>query len=240
MNTPFIDLFSHYSAFREDEVKDRTVVVIDVLRATSSISVALANGAKSVIPVSDMGEAGKIAQNLDPSRFLLCGEKDGLKIEGYHHGNSPMEYTAEAVAEKTIILNTTNGSKAITRSGNAEEVFIASFLNMTAVVNKLKATEREIMVICAGWKGRLSLEDMLCAGAIIYNLMDGKLWKTSRDGAKIAFGLYQKYGKNIKSVVSDSNHATTLKSLGYEKDIAFCCEVDMFDYVPELKDGMII
>lgn len=237
--TPIIDLYSTSNSFREDEVKDKTVVVIDVLRTTSTISEALANGAKSVIPVADMGEASKIAQNLDPSRFLLCGEKDGQNIDGYHLGNSPAEYTREVVEGKTLILNTTNGTKAITHCGLAENVYIGSFLNLNAVINKIKTSDRDLFMVCAGWKGRLSLEDMLCAGALIHGLMDGQLWDTARDGAKIAYGMYDKYSYDIEAVVSKTNHAMKLNELNLQEDVAYCCKLNNFDAVPEYNEGII-
>lgn len=236
---PTIDLFSTYSAFKEDEVKDKTVVVVDVLRTTTTISTALNNGAKGIIPVADMGEASKIAQNLDPSRYLLCGEKDGEKIEGYHLGNSPSEYQQDTVAGKTLILNTTNGTKAIERSSLADHIYIGSFLNLNAIIDTFKSSENDLIVVCSGWKGRLSIEDMLCAGAIIHGLTDGKLWDTARDGAKIAFGLWEKYGADLQNVVNQSNHALTLRNLNLTDDISFCCNLNLFNAVPEFKEGII-
>lgn len=235
-----LDVFSSAQAFQEEDLRDKTAVIIDVLRATSTIVTALHNGAKGVIPVRDMGAASKIAQNLDPSRYLLCGEKDGQKIEGYHLGNSPLEYTPEMVAEKTLILNTTNGTIAITRSGLAEEIVIASFLNMQQVVNALKQTQNEIVLVCAGWRGRLSLEDMLCAGQIVYELTDGNLPENARDGAKVAFGLYEKYGEDLEDVVKTSNHAVRLRGIVGLEDVSYCCQVDTLNVLPVIDDGILV
>ncbi len=239
VNLKTLDVFYSLHSFQEDELRDKTVIVIDVLRASSSIVTALMNGAKAVIPVGDMGEASKIAQNVDSENYLLCGEKDGVKIEGYDLGNSPLEYTKEVVKGKTLIFNTTNGTKAIKKSLGSSDIFIASFLNVSAIIEELKDHTNDIVLVCAGWKGRLAFEDMLLAGNIIYELSDGTLADDSRDGAKVAFGLYDRYGNDIISVVHQSNHAMRLKEIVDTSDIDYCCQVDITDILPRLKEGMI-
>jgi 2-phosphosulfolactate phosphatase len=238
-NLQTIDVFYSLNSFQEEELRDKTVVVIDVLRASSTIVTALMNGAKAIIPVGDMGEASKIAQNVDSKNYLLCGEKDGVTIDGYDLGNSPAEYTKEVVGGKRLIFNTTNGTKAIKKSLGSSDVYIASFLNVGAVVKALEDDEREIVLICAGWKGRLSFEDMLLAGNIIHLLGDGKLPDNTRDGAKVAFGLFDKYGDNITAVVHQSNHAERLRALNISSDIDYCCQINITDILPRLKEGMI-
>lgn len=233
------EVFFSAQAFQEDELRDKTAVIIDVLRASSTIVTALNNGAKGVVPVADMGDASKMAQNVNSPHYLLCGEKGGEKIEGYDLGNSPLEYTADKINDKTIILNTTNGTKAIKRSMLAETIFIGCFLNLGALIEELKQIENEIVLVCAGWRGRLSLEDLLCAGYIISELTDGKLPKDALDGAKVAFGLYEKFGNDILDAVSHSNHAARLKGIVGTDDIAFCCQVNQFEVVPVLTDGII-
>lgn len=235
-----IDVYASAYSLQDEEVRGKTVVVIDVLRASSTIITALKNGAKEVIPVEDMAAAGKMAQNLDPRRYLLCGEKDGEKIEGYHLGNSPFEYDEEVVKGKTLILNTTNGTKAITRSIFAKKVIIASFLNLDAVVNDLRQTTGEILLACAGWKSRLSLEDSLCAGLIIKRLTNNELPEDSRDGARMAYVLSEKYESAIEQIVASSNHAYRLRQLGYDADVAYCSQLSITNVLPVLKDGSLI
>lgn len=118
----YIDVFFSVQTFQEEDLRGKSAVIIDVLRASSSIATAIHNGAKKVIPVEDMSDAVKIAQTMDQSDYLLCGEKDGSKIEGYHLGNSPLEYTPEAIADKTLIFNTTNGTKAIKKANLANRI----------------------------------------------------------------------------------------------------------------------
>lgn len=234
-----IDVFFSVHTFQEEELRSKAVVVIDVLRASSTIVTALHNGAKAVIPVADMGEASKIAQNVDSDNYLLCGEKDGVQIEGYNLGNSPLDYTRDVVGGKTLIFNTTNGTKAIKKSIGSAEIIIGSFLNVSAVVQTLKKQEKDIVLVCAGWKGRLAMEDTLLAGKIIHMLHDSKLADESTDGVKIAFGIYDIYKNDLTGIIHQSNHAMRLKKLIGDDDINYCCKVDIFDLVPRLKEGII-
>jgi len=239
MDSKNIDVFYSAHAFQAEDLRDKTAVVVDVLRATSSIVTAIYNGAKGVIAVEDMGDASKIAQNLDSSGYLLCGEKDGVKIEGYQLGNSPLEYTRSKVEGKTLILNTTNGTRAITRSTLANKILIASFLNLKYVIDEIKDTSDDIVIVCAGWRGRLSLEDMLCAGKLVHELTDGTLQEHSRDGARAALSLYEKYGDDIESTVKKTNHAVRLKSIIDEDDVTYCCQLNTCEVVPVMNDGII-
>jgi 2-phosphosulfolactate phosphatase len=239
VNLQTLDVFYSLHSFQEDELRNKTVVVIDVLRASSTIVTALINEAKAIIPVGDMGEASKIAQNVDSENYLLCGEKDGVKIDGYDLGNSPLEYTKELVGGKTLIFNTTNGTKAIKKSIGSSNIYIAAFLNVSAIVKELKRQTQDVVLVCAGWKGRLAFEDLLLAGNITHELCEGNLPDDSRDGAKVAFGLFDKYGEDLKSVIHQSNHAARLKRLIGDEDIDYCCQVDTTEIIPRLKEGMI-
>ncbi|MCW9708444.1 2-phosphosulfolactate phosphatase [Fodinibius salsisoli] len=234
-----LDVFISSQSFQEEDLRDRTVVVLDVLRASSTIVTALHNGAKGVIPVGDMGDASKISQNLDSPHYLLSGEKDGVKIEGYDLGNSPLDYTTEKVESKTIIFNTTNGTKAIKRSGLATEVVIGSFLNLNTIVEYLQSIENDITLVCAGWRGRLALEDLLCAGNIIAELVNGTLPEYVQDGAKVAFGLYEKIGDDIEDAIRNSNYAIRLKDIVSEDDLRYCCKRNELKVLPVMKEGII-
>jgi 2-phosphosulfolactate phosphatase len=234
-----IDVFFSAQSFQENELRNKAVVVIDVLRATSTIVTAIKNGAKAIIPVEDMAEASKISQNVDSDNYLLCGEKDGVKIEGYDLGNSPLEYSPEMISGKTLIFNTTNGTKAIKKSLGSARIYIASFLNFSSVVEALRQEAHDIVLLCAGWKGRLALEDTLLAGMIIHNLNSGVIPDNAPDGAKVAFSIYEKYGSDIKTVVHGSNHAARLKALVGSDDLDYCCQIDLCDMLPILHDGII-
>lgn len=236
---PNIDVYTTTLSLNEDEVRGKVVVVIDVLRTTTSIVTAMQNKAKSLIAAEDMGEASKIAQNLDPTRRLLCGERDGKAIDGYDLGNSPAEFSEEVVRDKTLILTTTNGTKAIARSSQAERVLIASFMNAEAVSEVIKQTEEEVIIVCAGWKGRLSMEDVLCAGYLIHLVYGGQIPEEAKDGAQVAAALYGRFADQIYEAVSASNHARRLQEMGYGEDIGYCCAVNTVSIVPEVVEGII-
>lgn len=234
-----LDVFSSAHSFKEEDIRDKTVVMIDVLRASSTMITALENGARGVIAVEDMDDASKISNNLDAESFLLSGEKNGVKIDGYHLGNSPLEHTREMVEGKTIILNTTNGTKAIRRCGLAEKIIVGSFLNLRTIVDHLEQLDEKVVLVCAGWRGRLSLEDILCAGNIIYELNKGQLPDEARDGAKVAFGLYEKFGDDIENSIKSSNYAVRLRDIVNEEDLSFCCQRSIMQVLPILNEGII-
>jgi len=238
-NLKTLDVFFSSQSFHEEELRNKVVVVIDVLRASSTIITALMNQAKGIIPVEDMGEASRISQSVDSDNLLLCGEKDGIKIEGYDLGNSPFEYSSEVVKNKTLILNTTNGTKAIKKAVGSAELYIGSFLNLSTVVQTLHEVENDVVLICAGWRRRMAIEDLLFAGNIIHKLGNGYLHGESRDGAKVAYGLYDKFMDNIPEVIHSSNHAVRLKDLTDEKDVDYCSQTDICDILPVLNDGII-
>lgn len=235
----YIDVYFSVQAFQEEELRGKSAVIIDVLRASSSITTAISNGAKKIIPVADMSDAMKIATTMDQKDYLLCGEKDGSKIEGYHLGNSPAEYAPDVVKNKTLIFNTTNGTKAIKKAGLANEVYVGAFLNQQSIINALKEHDDEIVLICSGWQGRLSIEDTLFAGSLIHEISGGNLPDSVKDGAKVAFGLFEKYGDDLEGAISKSDHAKRLAEMVPNSDISFCCKVNEFDVLPGMRDGIL-
>jgi len=240
VNLENLDVYFSLNSFNETELKDKTSEIIDVLNAGSVIVTALMNGADAIIPVADMGEASKIAMNVDSKKYLLCGEKDGIKIDGYDLYNSPFEYCNEIVACKKLIFNTSNGTKAIKKAFGSSNVCVASFLNVSAVVDFLRCQKGDVVLVCAGWRGHLAIEDMLLAGLIVYKLSDGILPENTRDGVRVAFTLYDTYKDDINSIVREGNQAKRIsKSRGID-DIEYCCQFDMTDVLPVLDKKMII
>lgn len=242
MNVMNTDVYFSAQAFSEEMARSKVAVVIDVLRATSSMVTALANGAKGIIPVRSMGDASQIVAKIGSDNFLLCGEKDGIKIENFDLGNSPFEYTKERVADKTIVLTTTNGTQAIQQATLAKKLYLASFLNVGAIINQLKTKhlKDKIVLICSGWKGRISIEDTLCAGYIVDALLDGKDDMAMPDGAKVAKALYNQYKHDLKATIQQSNHAKRLEGKLENDDIGYCSQIDILDIIPILKDGIIV
>jgi 2-phosphosulfolactate phosphatase len=235
----YIDVFFSVQAFNEEDLRGKSAVIIDILRASSSIVTAIDAGAKKIIPVEDMSDAVKIARTMDTNDYLLCGEKNGVKIEGYHLGNSPLEYTTESVGDKTLIFNTTNGTRAIKKANLANRIYIGSFLNQEAILKAIKQHDDEVVLICSGWRGRLALEDSMFAGSLLYQLFDGHLPDKTKDGAKVAFGLYEKFKDELEETIKKSDHAFRLRNLVPEDDVPFCCQVNKFDVLPGMRDGLI-
>jgi 2-phosphosulfolactate phosphatase len=235
-----IEVFLTSSIVSEEDVKDRTVVVIDVLRACSTIATALNNGARSIVPVADMAQAGKIASNLDQQSYLLGGERDGLKIEGYHLGNSPLEYTQKMVGGRTVIFNTTNGTVAIDQARPAEHLLIGTFLNAGRVVEFIREAGNDLTIICAGWRNRVSLEDTLCAGLMLYRLWDGVEPESASDTAHIAFTQYDHDREHLTAALQRCNHARWLSSNGHQDDVDYCLQLDALPVLPYYRDSRLI
>lgn len=235
-----VEVFLTSANVTEEDVKDRTVVVIDVLRACSTIATALVNGARSIVPVADMAHAGKIASNLDQSSYLLGGERDGEKIEGYHLGNSPLEYGAEVVKGRTIIFNTTNGTVAISQARMARHLLIGSFLNAGRVVDFVREAGLDVTIICAGWRNRVSLEDTLCAGLMLYRLWEGKEPGLVSDTAHIAFTQYSNDQDTFEAALRRCNHAQWLSRQGHGPDVDYCIRIDALPVLPYYDDSRLV
>lgn len=234
------EVFLTYSSVSEDDVSDRTVVVIDVLRACSTIVTALDRGARAVLPVSDMAEAGKIAGNLDPDIYRLGGERDGNKIDGYHLGNSPREYTQEAVEQRDVILNTTNGTRALNQATAAKHLVAGCFLNADRIVDFVRTVDDEVTIVCAGSRNRLALEDTLCAGLLLTRLWDQQEPDVITDSAHTAYTLYQTDRSDLSSALRKTNHAERLKQIGYGDDLDYCFRTDALPVLPYYTDNRLL
>lgn len=207
-------------------VREGVCVLIDVLRATSVIVTALANGAAHVRPVLTVRQASEQKN----TNTLICGERKSVKPRGFDLGNSPLEYSRRTVEGKNIVLTTTNGTRAIERI-RCENLYAASFLNLSAVVRRLQSCER-ITVVCAGHRGRVALEDVLCAGAIVTMVRSQK--KT--DSAFIAESVWRSI-RSIHETLSNCEHGKELIEKGFSKDVEFCSNIDLYHIVPVFRDG---
>jgi len=225
---------------KNTELADKLVVIIDVLRASSTIVTALANGCHGFIPIFSPDQAKKKAQQFEKERALLGGEREGTKIEGFDLGNSPREYKKEAVKDKTIIFSTTNGVKTLEMVKGAHRIIIGSFLNLQAVCNYCTNYRGDILLICAGKEGRFSLEDTACAGMMVNSLRDVFLGDHQEVDANLtAQLLYVKFGNNILEILRKSQHGRYLESIGLDEDLKFCSQLDLFHIVPIFRDGII-
>lgn len=216
------------------DIRESLVVVIDIFRATSSMCYGLANGAEAIIPVASV-EACHAYQDTD---YLLAAERNGEVVNGFDFGNSPFSYTAEKVAGKTVVLTTTNGTHAINESREAQKVLIGSFLNLTALTNWLKDQPQDILLLCAGWKSKVNLEDSLFAGAVAHQLQNEN-YKFD-DSAILAADLYELAKGDLDTFLKKTSHSERLKQLKIEADIAFCLQVDIIDAIPVLDGDRLV
>ncbi|MHB8145682.1 MAG: 2-phosphosulfolactate phosphatase [Vulcanimicrobiaceae bacterium] len=215
------------------------VVVIDVLRATTVVVAALANGAAGIIPVRGIEEARSIA---NAQGGMLGGEFENKRIDGFDLGNSPLEYTREAISGRRIVLRTTNGTRAIAAvEHSGARVLCAALVNVAAVANHVvQQRYRSIVLLCAGQDGRFSLEDFACAGAIVRAIMNIDPHVEADDAGLAARLLFDRERSNLAGLLAVGNHARDLQALAGDADLAFAARLDAFDVVPELCERMLI
>lgn len=215
-------------------VEESIVVIIDIFRATSSICYGIHNGARAIIPVSTVEECRSFRQQ----GHLLAAERNGMVVDGFDFGNSPFSYSADKVADKTIVLTTTNGTRSIELSRQAKKVVIGSFLNLSALCNWLREQTESVLLVCAGWKGNFSLEDTLFAGAVVDRLQYD--FHVEDDSAVAAMDLYLNASGDLRRYLRKSSHSERLKKLDIEEDITFCLQVDQLDTIPVLQGDALI
>jgi 2-phosphosulfolactate phosphatase len=217
---------------------ERTVVVLDVLRATSTIVTALASGARAVYPALGPEEAVRLAASLGRDQTLLCGERRGLKVEGYHLGNSPSEFTPEAVAGKRLVMSTTNGTRAFLTVATAQRVHAGALLNLAAVARAV-ATAGEVSILCAGRDDRFALEDAVCAGLLLRRVAETRGEALELDDAgKTAVLLAERYTPDA-NFLSETAAGQALAEIGLGGDTQDCARLDVVDIVPEMSERMI-
>lgn len=216
------------------DIENTIVVVVDIFRATSCMITAFAYGVQAIIPVATVDECVSYQQQ----GYLAAAERDGKTPEGFDFDNSPFNYMTEKVNGAIICVTTTNGTLAITKSKSAVKVMIGSFLNLGALANYLKDQQYDILVLCAGWKGKLNLEDTLFAGALVERLQDE--FMVEEDAALMAQRLYNLGKDDLIACVASSSHVKRLQRLGIQKDIAYCLQHDLYDVLPVLRGNCLV
>ncbi len=209
-------------------------VVVDVLRASTTMIHALAAGCKCVRPCREVDEARTLAGSMRAGRVLLGGERGGVPLPGFDLGNSPREYAPAVCRGTTLVLTTTNGTRALLRAAEADRALVAGFVNYSAVCEQLKPDGRPIHMVCAGTDGEVTLEDTLLAGALVNYLCDTGEVRLN-DSARLAWDCFETHGRMLHEALELSRGGANLRRLGYDEDIRAASQVDQFTLVPELR-----
>lgn len=216
-------------------IEASVVVVIDILRATSSIVYGIENGANAIIPVAQVEDCLRYADQ----GYLLAAERNGEVVEGYDFGNSPFSYTAEKVQGQTVVLTTTNGTKALYLARKrARQVVVGAFLNLQALVDWLRTQESDVLLLCAGWKDQFNLEDTLFAGAVVHQLRSS--FTIFDDAGTAAEDLYLLAKDDLREYVGKSAHSHRMMALDIEQDINFCLQTNTCTAIPVLQGDELI
>lgn len=227
------------SEIEESAIKGKLTVVIDVLRASTTIAFAISNGCDWIIPVATVESATNLASSLDRRMTLLGGERGGKKIDGFDLGNSPQEYIPDVVENKSIILTTSNGTRAITACKGAKEILVASFVNISTVADHIcNSTSQVVNIVCAGDGNHFGLDDCVCAGMLISEIVKSRQCDLS-DGSEAARQLYDLHKGSIIDMLRNCNHGRHLINIGFESDIDICSRVDSLKVLPVVRDGRI-
>jgi len=236
-----IDLFLSSTEIQKEKLNDRIAVIIDVLRASTSIITALANGCKSVIPVSEVEQARKMASKFSDQSVLLGGERNEMIIPGFDLSNSPLEYKVEIVKNKWIIFTSTNGARLFEYSQFANKTVIGGFVNVTVLSQFIINNRKDIAILCAGKNNQFGLEDAVCGGMLVDKIIN-KITDSLilNDSAMAAHILYQNYQQNLIDMLYRTSHGRRLIEIGQEKDFAKCAAVDSIEIIPVLNGEELI
>jgi 2-phosphosulfolactate phosphatase len=218
---------------------NKTTVVIDVLRASTTIITALANGAKDVVPVASVEFAVKISGSMFGGQTLIGGERNTKKIDGFSLGNSPLEYTKNTIARKSIVFYSTNGSKAIVKAKFSANLFLCSFINLKAVAKHLIKLDENVEILCAGNNNLFSLEDSVCAGELVSEIKKLKKDVELSDSAKGATALFKSFGKDVLNMLKESEHGKLLAGNGFAADLEYCSQHSTTEIIPHYTGNVL-
>ena len=231
-----IDLIISADDIKKEKTNDKTVVVVDMLRATSVITTAINNGCKGVIPVLTIEEALDIAGE-SREKYILGGERKALKIEGFDCSNSPLEYTKSMVQCKTLVITTSNGTRAIKGSAGARNILIGSLINAEAVAKRIVELDNDVVIVNAGTLGEFSMDDFICSGYIIERIK--KYSKVDLSDIAATSSYVYKNNENVVDFIKYARHYKRIMELNFTDDLEYCCKKDIIDIVPEYIHGII-
>tara|TARA_B110000444_G_scaffold84740_1_gene80075 strand:+ start:4516 stop:5238 length:723 start_codon:yes stop_codon:yes gene_type:complete len=218
--------------------KKSIVVIVDVLRASSTMCIAFENGVERIIPVSKVEEALEY-RNWDED-LILAAERNGKSVNGFDFGNSPQSYVNKDVKGRTLVMTTTNGTRAINIAKKDHQVVVGSFLNLQSIADWLISRDQDVIIFCAGWKDKFNLEDTLFAGALTELLVQSKLYDNSCDAAQAAESLWDIAQGDLFAFLENSSHRKRLSNLNIDSDIHFCLQINQSNKVPVLRGKALI
>ena len=237
-----LDVFFGGHQLTPADVQGRVVLVIDVLRASTTVAVALSHGAKAVIPFESSDEVVARAKQFERENVLLAGERRMHAISGFDLGNSPREYTRETVEGKTVLLTTTNGTVVLAGLQGARDVVVACYVNYSAVSAMIRAAARgasDVSIVCAGRDRQFALEDAACAGRFTRGVTRRLANVRLNDAAQACSLIDRRYGDRLDRLLEDSEHGRALAEAGYGEDLAVCAAVDSHPVIPIYQDRQI-
>jgi 2-phosphosulfolactate phosphatase len=238
-----VDVFFTPAGLSAADVQGRTVFVIDILRATTSMCTALGHGAKAIIPVGSTEEALRLAQTIGSADVLLAGEKNCVRIPGFHLGNSPLEMSEEAVRGKTLIVTTSNGTRALLACQAAAAVFPAAAVNLTAAAERAREAleaDQHVVILCAGREGAFSLDDAYCAGRLAAAIFGStKPRRALNDAGLASLDLVRRYGSKWERPLAFSRAGQELIRLGFRADVREAARLDAYPVLPHLHERRI-
>jgi len=234
-----VDIIISADDIVESKIKNKIAIVIDIFRATSVIVTALNNGCKEVLPFLTIEETLENAKRFNRQDYILGGERRAVKIEGFDLSNSPLEYTEDIVNNKHVLLTTTNGTRTLAKSTSAKRILIAAMINARAVAKKLIQINEDVVIINAGTNGSFSMDDYICSGYIINEMLNHDKGLELTDIAKTANIIY-KGNSDILSYVKEATHYSVMESLNLDCDIEYCIKKSIINIVPEYKNSSII
>lgn len=238
-----IDVLFGAAVVTSADVAGRVVAVIDVLRASTTIAAALASGARSVVPLGSAEQVIERGRAYARSEVRLAGERRMLAVPGFDFGNSPREFTTDAVDGRTVLLATTNGTPALLAAQSARDVVVASYVNFSAVLVFLRAALRggtSVTLVCAGTDRQFALEDAACAGRYVRALVRRRPETQINDAARSCALLDRRYGPRLDLLFMDASHGRALADAGFADDLAFCAQLDALPLVPVMVDRQIV
>ncbi len=229
MHKPSIRIFEIPEHAKPSELTGSVSIVIDVLRATSSMATALNNGCNEIYPVVDVQDAFVLREELLPQSVKLCGERNGVKIEGFDFGNSPLEYQRSIIKDKTLVWTTSNGTKAMQHALSAEWIYIASLLNLSTIAKTAAGHAQNVNILCAGTNGESTLEDTVCAGLLAREIVNIDEQFHLDEFTISLIKQAELYECDMFNMMLQSKHGRYLQEIGFETDLHFCSQKDYYD-----------